>query len=52
MRFKELTIGDKKIVNEKYILDILEEKGFNWLIDSEIEDAIIEIKNNTIKTNV
>lgn len=48
MKFKELIFNDKKIVNQHTILDILEKNGFHWLIDSETEDAQIEIKNNTL----
>ena len=48
MRFKGLTIGDKTITNQTRILDVLEKSGFNWLVDSEIENADIEIKKNTI----
>jgi hypothetical protein len=48
MRFKELIIGDKRITDQKRILEILDKGGFNWLIDSEIEDVQIEIKKETI----
>lgn len=48
MRFNKLIIGDLIITNQKEIIDILEVKGFDWLIDSEIEDAIIEIKKETL----
>lgn len=48
MRFKELLIDNKKIVGEKQITDALEKKGFHWLIDSELEEAKIEIKHNTL----
>jgi len=48
MRFKELTLGDIKITNQKKINETLEKQGFNWLIDSEIENAQIEIKKNTL----
>jgi hypothetical protein len=48
MRFNKLIIGDLIVTNQKEIIDILEVKGFDWLIDSEIEDAIIEIKKETL----
>ena len=48
MRFSELIYNDNKITNNKQILNILEKEGLHWLIDSEIEDAKIEIKNNTL----
>ena len=48
MRFKELIEGDKRITNQKQIIDILEKEGFHWVVDSEIENAQIEIKKNTL----
>lgn len=48
MRFKQLYYKGENIVNPKKILNILESENFHWLIDSEVEDAIIEIKNNTL----
>jgi hypothetical protein len=48
MRFKELIYGGKKIINNKLIDKILEKNNFHWLIDSEIEDAQIEISKNTV----
>lgn len=48
MRFKELILDDKKLTNQSMIVSILEKEKFNWLIDSEIENAIIEIKNKTV----
>ena len=48
MRFKELIEGDKRITNQKQIIDILEKGGFHWVVDSEIENAQIEIKKNTL----
>lgn len=48
MGILELRIGDKVYTNSKKITDILLEKEFFWLIDSEVSDAIIEIKNNTL----
>jgi hypothetical protein len=51
MRFKELIYGDKQIDNPREIEKILERNNFDWLIDSEIENAKIEIKNNTLIWN-
>ena len=48
MRFKELLIDSKSITNPKKIESLLKEHKFYWLIDSEIENAQIEIKNNTL----
>ena len=48
MNFLELKVGDKSYVNQRQILKILKDNKFYWLIDSEVSDAIIEIKKNTI----
>ncbi len=48
MRYSELLINGKSIRNQKEIDGILKLNKFYWLIDSEIEDAKIEIKKNTI----
>lgn len=48
MRFIELIYNGDKIVNQNRIIDILETTNLHWLIDSEVEDAKIEIKNNTL----
>jgi hypothetical protein len=48
MRFTELIYGDKKIINQNQIEGILEKNNFHWLIDSEIENAQIEIRKNTL----
>jgi len=48
MRYIELKYGNKVLTNERVITQILRDNNFNWLIDSEIQDATIEIKNNTI----
>ena len=48
MRFSELIYNGDKITNNNQILNILENENLHWLIDSEIEDAEIEIKNNTL----
>jgi hypothetical protein len=48
MRFLELVYNGRKITNNLLINDILEKENLNWLIDSEIENAEIEIKNHTL----
>ena len=48
MKIKELRVKDKVYSNNNKIEKELFSGGFNWLIDAEIEEAIIEIKNNTI----
>ena len=48
MKFSELLYNGNKIVNPNTILNILEKNQFHWLIDSECEDAKIEIRNNTL----
>ena len=44
----ELRYNEKSYTNKKQILQILESEKFYWLIDSEVDGAIIEIKNNTL----
>lgn len=48
MRFKELIYGEKTLTNNGEIEKILEKNNFHWLIDSEIEDAQIEISKDTL----
>lgn len=48
MNFTELKFNDKVYTNPKQILSILESEKFYWLIDAEVSDAVIEIKNNTL----
>ena len=48
MGIKELKYNDKSITTKSEILKKLKDFGFNWLIDSEVEDAIIEIKKDTL----
>ena len=48
MRFKELKYNDDTIYNINKIHQILEKEKLQWLIDSEIEEAKIEIKNKTL----
>jgi hypothetical protein len=51
MRYKELIIDEKSIKSQNQIDSILKSKKFYWLIDSEIENAQIEIKNDTLIWN-
>ena len=44
----ELKYSDKSITSKSEILKKLKEFGFNWLIDSEVENAIVEIKKETL----
>lgn len=48
MGILELKYNDKSIKIKSKILQKLKELQFYWLIDSEVESAVIEIKNNTI----
>jgi hypothetical protein len=48
MRFSELIYNDEKIYSDYKINRILEKEKMQWLIDSEIECAKIEIKNKTL----
>lgn len=48
MRYEELKCGGKIFTNEAEISRILKAKQFYWLIDSEIENAKIEIKKDTL----
>ncbi len=47
-RYKELVSCGKSISDQNKIDKILRSNNFNWIIDSEIENSIIEIKNDTI----
>ena len=47
-RFKYLLYKNSKIIDEYEIIKVLERLNFNWLIDSETENAEIEIKKDTI----
>jgi len=51
MRFIEVIYKGETIKDSNKINKILNEEEFNWIIDSEIENASIEIKNNTIIWN-
>lgn len=48
MRYTELRIDDKSIKSQKEIHKQLLIGKFYWLLDSEIESAVIEFKNNTL----
>ena len=48
MRYLELRHNGKTFTNEREINQILQSNKFYWLIDSEIENAELEIKNNTL----
>lgn len=48
MRYCKLIHGDKEYTNQSQINEILQKNNFYWMIDSEIEDAVLEIKKNTI----
>ena len=51
MKFKELLYNNTYIKEEFKIIKILQKEGFHWLIDSETENASIEIVNKTIIWN-
>jgi hypothetical protein len=48
MRYIELRYRNKTYTNRVEIDDILHKEGFYWLIDSELEGAIIEVNKSTI----
>ncbi len=48
MDFLELRYEDKTYTTKNQILEILLKEKLYWLIDSEIDQAIIEIKKNTL----
>lgn len=48
MKYSYLVYGDKLIKSQREIETILKSEKFYWLIDSEIENAELEIKNNTL----
>lgn len=48
MRYVFLKINGKEEKNQRNIDSLLKSKEFYWLIDSEIENAKIEILNNTL----
>jgi hypothetical protein len=48
MKFEKLIVDNKEILNPNKINLELKSRKFYWLIEAEIEDAVIEIKNNTL----
>lgn len=48
MRYAELKYGNKTYTIESQIDKILENQKFYWLLDSEIENAVLEIKKDTL----
>jgi len=48
MRFKEFKVGDKVLTKPIEINKELTKNNLQWLIDSEIEGAVVEIKNKTL----
>lgn len=48
MNFLELKYKGKTYTTSSKILEILSSEKFYWLIDSEVDEAIIEINNNTL----
>jgi hypothetical protein len=48
MRYSELKFRGKTYTSQHEINDILYKEGFYWLIDSEIENAQIEIHKDTL----
>lgn len=51
MRYKCLEYEGNKIYNPQKIEEILSKNNLNWLIDSEFENADIEIRNQTLIWN-
>lgn len=48
MNYKEIKHNGKSYKKESVIIEILKKNGFYWLIDSELSNAVIEIKNDTL----
>ena len=48
MRFREFRIGNRLLTDPIEINNVLIKNNISWLIDSEIEDASIEIRNKTL----
>ncbi len=51
MRFKELIYNDRTLYDDNKINALLIKNDLHWLIDSEIENASIEIKHRTLIWN-
>jgi len=50
-RFKKITINNKEYHNKSKIEELLKLYNFFWVLNAEIEDADLEIKNNTLIWN-
>jgi len=48
MRYAGLYYKNNRIIDNHIIDDILQKEGLSWLLDCELENAEIEIKNATI----
>lgn len=48
MRYTELKYDNKTYTIESQINKILENQKFYWLLDSEFENAVLEIKKDTL----
>ncbi len=48
MDFLELRYDGKTYTTKNQILEILSKENLFWLIDSEVNKAIIEVQNNTV----
>lgn len=48
MEFLELKYNGKTYTNQREIINILKSNSFFWLIDAEVDSAIIEIDRGTI----
>jgi hypothetical protein len=48
MEFLELKYNGKTYTNQREIINILKSLKFYWLIDAEVDKAIVEIHNNTL----
>ena len=48
MDFLELRYEGKTYTTKNHILEVLSKEKLYWLIDSEVNKAIIEIQNNTL----
>jgi len=51
MRYRELKYNNTSYTKKSEIENILSKENLHWLIDSEIENANIEVKNKTLIWN-
>lgn len=51
MKYEKLTYYEEEYTTQNKIESILKKEGLYWLIDSEFENADIEVKNNTVIWN-